>query len=86
MLAYFRLMNFATAAPPMPIASNERLAGSGTLTATWAKALPDIPINTAAVPKANNDNERMVILPLSQNSPRKYFQQHLCHRFISTTY
>ena len=57
----------------MPIASDERLAGSGTLTATWAKALPDIPINTAAVPKANNDNERMVILPLSQNSPRKYF-------------
>ena len=47
----------------MPIASNERLAGSGTLTATWAKALPDIPINTSAVPKANNDIERMVISP-----------------------
>ncbi len=71
----------------MPIASNERLAGSGTCIGTlWAKALPDIPINTAAVPKANNDNERMVILPLSQNSPRKYFPQYLCHRFISTTY
>ena len=70
----------------MPIASNERLAGSGTLTATWAKALPDIPINTAAVAKAKNDIERMMISPSFRKILPGIFEQHLCHPFISITY